>query len=206
MRRRVVVDLETTGLTAGYHDIWEIGVIELTPAGRVEHRWLIEPDLKCADRDSLDIGHFFERTAGVQPGIAAVDLAQAPGPDMWSEPSAISDVLCHLLRDVTLICAGPTFDANFLDKFMLRHGCRQRWHYRTRDIGSIVYGYLNACMALGVPGRDAALGVPAIDASVDDFARALGLNPDGYDRHTALGDCRLVADMLDIVEGSAAAS
>jgi hypothetical protein len=65
----------------------------------------------------------------------------------------------------------------------------------------MAYGYLSACLALGVEGRDAALGVPDMDAGTDDFARALDVDPGQFERHSALGDCRLAGLMLDIIEG-----
>jgi len=199
-RRQIIADTETSGLDPTFHDIYEIGLIERDSAARIEHRWLIQPDESRADKKSLDIGGYHKRTAGVVHGIGAVDLMPIPEDrerDLWSDPYALASELCPLLYDVTLICAVPTFDSGFLDKFLLRHGCRQRWHYRVRDIGSIVYGYLCALAEFGTYFGE----IPSIDAGTDEFARALGINLDRYDRHTALGDCRLVADMLDAVEG-----
>jgi hypothetical protein len=40
-----------------------------------------------------------------------------------------------------------------------------------------------------------------MDAGTDDFARALGVDPGQFERHSALGDCRLAGLMLDIIEG-----
>ena len=106
-----------------------------------------------------------------------------------------------MLDGATILCANPAFDTGFLAALLNKHGHAACWHYRLRDIGSMAYGYLSACLALGVEGRDAALGLPGIDAGTDDFARALGVDPDRFERHSALGDCHLLAAMLDVIEG-----
>jgi len=52
-------------------------------------------------------------------------------------------------------------------------------------------------------GRDAALGVPSMDASTADFARALELDLLSFEAHTALGDARMLGAMLDVITGGA---
>jgi DNA polymerase III epsilon subunit-like protein len=130
------------------------------------------------------------------------DVAGYRGADAyWSAPRKLAPILARLLDGATIVAANPTFAAGFLTALLRKHGQAATWHYRLRDIGSMAYGYLSACLALGVEGRDAALGVPSIDASTDDFAKALGVDPDQFERHSALGDCRLLAAMLDVIEG-----
>jgi len=187
-RRLLLIDTETTGLDSSRHEVWEIAVAERHGP---EHLWRIEPDLTLAEPKALEVGRFYERTANTtrhsDPGLVC-DVAGYRGADAyWSAPRKLA--------------ANPTFDAGFLTALLRKHGQAATWHYRLRDIGSMAYGYLSACLALGVEGRDAALGVPSIDASTDDFAKALGVDPDQFERHSALGDCRLLAAMLDVIEG-----
>lgn len=206
-RRQMILDCETTSLNPDYEDgtgvIWELACIERDTG--TEHLWRMEPEPDKADPGALTVGKYYKRTARMKHVDHRVhDLAgrnldrSAP----WTQPKSLAPVLARLLDDVTLIIAVPTFDDPYLKAFLRAYGQAPTWHHRARDIGSMAYGYLRACLALGVEGRDAALGVPDTDAGTDDFARALGVDPDQFERHSALGDCRLVGAMLDVIEGA----
>jgi hypothetical protein len=208
-RRQLIIDAETTSLEPDYATrrggIWELAVIERDSG--TEHLWRMLPDLTAADPAALAVGQYYERTAGMTGGVpgGVYDLTE-PGSSGWSDPAALAAFLAPVLAGATLIAAVPSFDATkFLAAFLARYGqCREPWHYRLRDIGSMSYGYLQACIRLGVEGRDGAMGRPVMDAGTDDFARALNVDPGQFDRHSALGDCRLVAAMLDVIEGTLA--
>lgn len=211
-RRQLVLDCETTSLTPSYADgsgtIWELATIERLPDGtREEHLWRMKPDLAKADPAALQKGRYYERTTGMRhTDTRAHDLArQRPGRGYWSHPPALAAHLARLLNDVTLLCSVPTFDTGFLTAFLRAHGQAPTWHYRVRDFASIAYGYLTGkpeALAPVIPiGVEPYASVPALDAGTADFAAALGLDVRSYETHTALGDCRLVADTLDIIEG-----
>lgn len=204
MRRQFIVDTETTALepdyVAGSGVIWELALIERPPfpRSRVEHLWRMEPDASKADRDSLRVGRYYERTERMKHrDLLEHDIARTPANrgGYWSHPPALALHIAQVLNDATLICSVPTFDVGFLAAFLRANKQAPTWHYRVRDFASIAYGYLRA--------RDNELGDAwaGLDAGTDDFARALGVDPFNYERHTALGDCRLVADALDVVEG-----
>jgi hypothetical protein len=206
-RRTVICDLETTGLSAALHEPWEFAFV-FRPDGdhpASEHLYRIVPDLPKADTDALRVNRYYERTARMKHRDSlAHDIARTPASrgGYWSHPPALALHLARLLDDVTLICSVPTFDVSFLTAFLRAHGQAPTWHFRVRDFSSIAWGYLTACQALGVEGLDAALGVPALDSGTDDFARALGVDPLSHERHTALGDCRLVNSCLSIMDGA----
>lgn len=216
MRPVRIVDTETTNLNPSYYDgsgiIWELCVLEYgsaaDPSFRRERLWRMEPNLAEADETALSVGRYYERTAqmlrtplaGHLCDLAAIDAGASPH---WSHPAAVAKEAARLLDNATVVAAVPSFDAGYLRAMLRHHGQAATWHYRLRDIGSMAYGYLRACLALGTEGRDAALGCPDMDASTDDFALALGLDPGAYERHSALGDCRLVAAMLDVITGAA---
>jgi DNA polymerase III epsilon subunit-like protein len=194
----LILDTETTGLFPEFgHQIWEVGIAEYG-TGR-EHLWRIEPDLFRADAEALEVNRYHERTsgmAGTLPGLQ--DLAGSDGvPDYWSEPAAVALGLTQWLKGVTIVGANPAFDALHMAAFLREHGYAPPWpwHYRLRDIGSMAYGWLSR--------SPVAATVPPIDASTDDFAHALGVDTDSFERHSALGDCRLVAAMLGVIEGTA---
>lgn len=210
MRPQIILDCETTSLVPDYATgkgvIWELALMERDCDA--ERLYRMEPDRALADPGALKVGRFDERTKSMKHPLTAgsgldsgiTDIAWT-GFQFWSNPADLAPHVAGLLDGATLIAANPTFDAGFLAAFLAAHNCEPRWHYRLRDIGSMAWGYLSACMALGAEGRDAVKGLPAMDASTDDFARALGVDPETFDRHTALGDCALVDAMLRVMEG-----
>ena len=203
-RPQIIIDCETSSLTPDYGDgygtIWELALIERDSGA--ERLYRLEPDVDRADEQALTVGRFRERTKGmgyadaVPAGHGEVwDLTKA-SELLWSDPGDLAPHVAGLLDGATLIAANPTFDAGFLSAFLAAYGCKEApWHYRLRDIGSMAWAWLQAHH---LPHH---LATPAMDASTDDFARALGIDPEKFDRHTALGDCRLVAAMLDVMEG-----
>lgn len=210
VRRQLVVDCETTSLTPSYADgsgvIWEVAVLERCPDGtRVEGLWRMEPDdASRADRESLAVGGYYDRTRLMKHrDQLAHDIARKGS--YWSHPPALALHLAQLLNGATLICSVPTFDVAFLTAFLAAHKHAPTWHYRVRDFASVAYGYLTgkpSALAPVIPiGAEPYAAVPPLDAGTDDFARALGLDLSAYERHSALPDCRIVADALDVIEG-----
>lgn len=206
-RRRIVVDCETTAIEPSYDTgsgtIWELAAIELGgPVADAEHVWRMKPDLAKADPGALRVGRYYERTSVMhEPGrISGIaDLTRFADREgrwlCWSEPGALAAHLAPMLDDATLIAANPTFDAGFLTAFLRANGQAPTWHYRLRDIGSMAWAWLQK----GDPEAPEH-GLP-MDASTDDFAFALGIELGQFERHSALGDCRLLAAMLRVIEG-----
>lgn len=214
-RRTVIVDVETTSLIPDYQTgagvIWELALLE--PATGMERLYRIEPDVLLADPEALKVGWFAERTAGMRhatreeiqarygphyPGDdAATDvwhLHPWSDPLFWSDPADVARVLPGLLGGVTLLAANPAFDAGFMSALLSFYGQPlQPWNYRLRDIQSAAWGYLASS---DNPGYSV---LPPFDANTDDLARALGIDPAGFARHTAPGDCRLVEAMLSVI-------
>jgi hypothetical protein len=196
-RRAFIVDTETTSLAPDYDGgtgvIWELAAVE-RGTGK-QWLWRMEPDLAKADPGALRVNRYYERTRLMKHVDGRVhDLAgramtrSAP----WTDPKALAPVIARLLDDATVICAVPTFDGPFLASFLRAYGHAPTWHYRMRDFGSMAWGWLE-----GRPGTE---NLP-LDAGTDDFARALGVDPDQFDRHSALGDCLLLNACIDVMEG-----
>lgn len=202
MRKAFLLDCETTSLAVDYENgtgtIWELALIEHETS--TEHLYRMEPDIGKADPGALRVGRFYERTQGMRRrdgrvyDLAGRDLRRS---GIWTDPQALAPVIARLLDDATLIIAVPTFDDPYLKAFLRGYGQAPTWHHRARDIGSMAYGYLSA---KSLSAEDAA-AIPDLDASTDAFARALGVDPDQFERHSALGDCRLVQAMLGVIEG-----
>ena len=217
-RRAVVVDTETTDLRPDYvlgrGVIWEIALLEYGTE-RTEHLYRTEPDPSKADPAALRVNQYYERTRKMRQrdkrihDLAATDLAARGG--CWSDAGLLAAELAQQLDNVTLIAANPTFDANYLTEYLRAYRQAPTWHYRLRDIGSMAWAWLNGreLVTRSFLGEDDGVEtgriprrIPDMDASTDDFARALGVDPDSFERHSALGDCRLLAAMLDVILGS----
>jgi DNA polymerase III epsilon subunit-like protein len=173
----VFLDTETTSLR---HDrrVWEIGAIVREDGGDKEWSWLIaaeDLDLGNADLMSLIIGKFFDRHPDVTTGSAQLDNAYGEG-----------DVLADLetvLRGATIVGAVPNFDAEVLATRMRAHGICPSWHYHLVDVETLAAG------ALRMPPP----------WNFDKLLAKFGLTYDEADRHTALGDARMVRDLFDAV-------
>jgi hypothetical protein len=176
---RVWLDTETTSLR---HDrrAWEIALIRRQPGQPdTEHRFLISADdldLPNADEDSLKFGGFWERHPFGRKTTYSVD----------SENWALYSVT-KLTAGAVILGSNPSFDTECLATRMRAHGLAPSWHYHNEDVPSVARGWLLA------------RGLPAPRKS-DLIARACGIDPDDYERHTALGDCRLFRDLSDLIE------
>jgi DNA polymerase III epsilon subunit-like protein len=174
--RVAFVDVESTGRDPDVHEIWEIGLIARDhTAGTAEFRWLIEPSrLRSAEPDALRIGRYYQRTADVQ----------------WSDPARVAYELARLIDGAVVVGSNPGFDKDFLRPFLADFGQAYTAHYRPLCVTTVAYGYL--C------GRGEADGL-RWPLSSDEVSSRVGVDPAGFDRHTALGDCHWAAAVWDTV-------
>jgi len=127
------------------------------------------------------------RTAAEGP----CNLARPCGQQMWSLPEQVADELTRLLDGTVVVGCNPGFDVEFLKAFLSQHSTRPYpAHYRPLDITAVAWGHL-----VGI-GQAEGLRWPL---SSEEISLCLGIDPDGYDRHTALGDCRWVRDQWDVI-------
>jgi hypothetical protein len=214
MRPVIVLDAETTSLTVDYGTgagvIWELAMIERQTGA--QHLWRMQPDLPKADAAALTVGRYYERTKGMldpyigfdSPDPFVCNLTAAPEQKrFWSHPGTLAAEVAPMLDGAVLIAANPTFDAGFLTAFLNRYGQAATWHYRLRDIGSMAFGWLAGRNTHEYAEQAGKWPAPPIDASTDDFAKALGVDPGSFERHSALGDCLLLDAMLDAMGGEA---
>jgi hypothetical protein len=201
MRRRMIVDCESSSLTPDYHTgsgvIWELALAD--PDSGERHLWRVKPDASKASPEALQVGRFYERTRLMTERDKSVhDLAGRTRPGgCWSHPPLLAAQVARLLDGTTMIAANPAFDAGFIAAFLRCHGQAPTWSYRLRDFGSMAYGHLCAQREAGTYFGD----IPPMDSSTDEFAAALGVSPSLYERHTAMGDCELVVAGLAVIEG-----
>jgi len=174
----VFLDTETTSLR---HDrrVWEIGLIHRDEAGAaVERRWFVAApnlDLGNADLMSLKIGGFYERHPDAMDGDYQ---------DLGDEDAVLEEVE-SLTRGATIVGAVPWFDTDVLGQRMRAHGICPSWHYHLVDVETLAAG----AKKLAPPW------------DFDKLLQEYGLTYDEADRHTALGDARMVRDLYDAVMG-----
>jgi hypothetical protein len=210
-----VLDLETTSLRSDAGEPWEFGLIEreIIPAlaqttipkrQDAEYLWRTMPDLTRADPESLRVGRFYERTknmrAAYQKGMAynLVDWGLADDDLPWSDPAALALDLARLIDGAIVVGCNPGFDRDFLRPFLHRHGQAYTAHYRPMCVTTMGAGFL-----YGQRRGDEWAAVPEMrwPLSSSEVSLALGVDPAGFDRHSALGDCRWALAQLDVITG-----
>lgn|SRR5574341_395620 len=180
-RAIVILDTETTSLRRDRR-AWEIGMIRIDTTGEQEVGiYVTDVDLSNADTMSLNIGRFYERHPQYRADLRTDDH------DVWDEAEA---ALCveGWTRGAHIVGAVPNFDTEVLGDMLFRHRLVAAWHYHLTDVETLVAGYL---LGKGV--------APSLPWKSEDLSRAIGVDPDGFDRHTALGDCRWILAQLRVV-------
>ncbi len=192
------VDVETTGTEPDRHELWEIGLIVRRPAGEdpplaggshrdLEYAWHILPDLSVANPHALRIGRYYQRMKATDRETAVV-LRESPvdggcGRRTNNPPvGRVANDLARMVDGCVLVAVNVDFDAAFLDKFLRTHAQCPTWDYHKVEVLSLAAGHLH-------------LPPPWTSTTITE---ALGV-PREADRHTGLGDARLVRDIYDRV-------
>lgn len=174
------IDAETTSLDRRTRQIWELAIIRREPDGqRTEFCALVsDVNLFAADPKSLKIGGFHERH---------------PRGDRWNgdrstlllTEAQVSGVALSLMTpDAFWVGAVPWFDELSIDNLLFAYGLpTERYHYHLIDVETAAAGALQL--------------QPPWD--FDALLAAYKLAYDEADRHTALGDVRMVERLYDAV-------
>lgn len=141
-----ILDIETTGLTPGYHEMIDIGIIYV-------------------DLDGNEIGRFYTRIQPDHPerlydGAKAVN---AFSPERWDELGALSEPEAAAFlksfheehkgeRRWMLTAFNSWFDAAFLQNFLAEEGYdwRDMYHYHVLDLPSMAWGQGNKGVTIPV--------------------------------------------------------
>ena len=188
MTKLAFCDTETTGLDPDLHEIYEVGLIVREENGEEhEHHWWLPVDLGMADARALAVGRFHERY---------------PGPKELIRRFEFGDEFSALTRGAHLVGAVISFDEERLRRLLRSNGACPEWHYHLVDVEALAAGSL--------AGMNSELG-DLLASSPDMFtppwdsealSRAVGVDPDQFDRHTALGDARWAMAIYDAVMGT----
>jgi hypothetical protein len=185
------VDCETTGLDPDRHEIWELAVIE--SGDGAEWVFNLPVDLARADPMGLRIGRYYERQL--------MDLPAWKGPVSGACAGSVDEmaaVVALLLDGAHLVGAVPSFDAAFLGRWLRAHAQAPTWHYHLIDVEALVAGFIAGRDGPGYPAPEEAR--PPWDS--EQLSELVGVGPDRFDRHTALGDARWAKAIYDAVMGA----
>ena len=180
MTRIAFVDTETTGLSLD-DDIWEFAAIVREEDGTEhEHHLFIQHDaLKCA---RLPEPFRSDHKARFAPGALAEPQEQAA---KW--------IAALLAGRTHIVGAVPNFDTERIALLLRRFGLTPGWHYHLIDVEALAVG----CVC----GQER--GAPPLPWNSNDLSRAVGVDPDQFDRHTALGDAKWARAIYDAITGGA---
>lgn len=176
MTALVFLDTETTGLALD-DDIWEFAAIRRESDGSEEQF------------------HFF-----IQHSLDKCEKLPEPfrkdHNDRYSERSAITRK--HAMTQAHSITAGahivgavPNFDTERIAIGMRKIGLEPAWHYHLIDVENISVGFLSAH----------GLVTPLLPWDSDELSVAVGVDPNIFIRHTALGDVLWARAIYDKIIG-----
>lgn len=182
------VDTETTGLDPDRHEIWEIGLI----VDGAELRWMLPVDLGRADPIALRIGRFHERHPQGYHFSEGSAIANSE-PSACTPVAEVASAFAAFTQGRHLVGAVISFDEERLRKLLRANGACPEWHYHLIDVEALAVGYL--------AGLSTAPPTP-LPWKSEELSRAVGVNPDEFDKHTALGDARWAKAIYEAVVGA----
>ena len=142
--------------------------------------------MATAEPTGLRIGRYYDRiglTGRGEPGYAVcMDHPDADTTRFAGAPAMAADV-ATLLDGATIVGAVPDFDARHLARFLRQHQQAGTWHYHLVDVETLAAGRLRRPPPW----------------NFDSLLAEFGLAYDETERHTALGDARMVRDLYDKV-------
>ena len=192
------VDLETTALDRDLLQVWEVALI----IDETEHVWHLPVDRSRADPKSLEMNGFVER----------YNNWDTPAEDRPFLLAEFAQEFARLTRGLTLVGANPAFDERALWKLLRENGECPLWHYRSICVSALAAGWLAgvrhdaAELPSGEPSdaqmeHEVNVGIATPPWNSNDLSRAVGVDPDDFDRHTALGDAKWARAVYEAVMG-----
>lgn len=188
-----------------------------------EYVWQLPVDLARADLIALNIGRFHERRYPGNPypispftmlggnvekieherttDLPAEATERALGVVSEQHLQIWAERFVALTWGATILGMVPSFDEERLRRLLVRLGQCPGWHYRPVDVETLAAGYRagRADQTIRSGGYVGEEFVPAIPWKSDALSKAIGVDPDQFDRHTALGDARWTRAIYDLV-------
>jgi hypothetical protein len=156
--------------------------------GDVHYLWQLPVDLGRADPMSLGMNGFHDRRAD-----GAMETRHANGDvTRFLDTAKFASQFARLTRGLHLAGACVSFDADRLWRLLRANGECPMWHYHLIDVEVLAAGLI---ASRGEASREMAR--PPWKS--EDLSRAVGVNPDDFDRHSALGDARWAKALYEAV-------
>lgn len=187
----VFLDLETTGLSPGWDQPWELAYRMRSPNGNeTADSWFIKHDQEKAR--FLPEPFYADYQKRYDPATAV------------SRETAADWVNSIFTGKAHLIGAGPVFEVLMLRMLLGAFGLTPGWNYRIQNIEDIVKGHLLARARWDtVLPMDERLKLHHIATKLpqtsDALSLAIGVDPAQFARHTAMGDVNWVTRQWDVV-------
>lgn len=171
----VVCDTETVTLDPVAGSVWEVAMMRLSDRETIYLQ--VFPDMNAAVDIALEIGGFHDR---FDPDTAFESFSDR-----------LRENLAEFLPDkAVLVGSNPGFDIAHLDA-MWATGTdkwgRSPWHYHGLDVSSMAVAYL---------GMDSDL---VTGTGLANIAEAVGIDPNDFATHTAMGDVELTVAALEMM-------
>ncbi|MCT7373202.1 hypothetical protein A7R75_29870 [Mycolicibacterium llatzerense] len=120
----------------------------------------------------------------------------------WSDDDAAWRLMEFMAGRPHVVGAVPNFDTERIAHQLLRpNGFAEPWHHHLIDVENLAVGFIAGRAMMG--DLDSGLAMPDLPWNSNDLSRAIGVDPDEFDRHTALGDVRWVKAQFDAIMGGA---
>jgi hypothetical protein len=191
----VFLDTETTGLDPDAH-IWEVAAIRRDPDGAMtEYHAFVHHNLDQANQLPEQFRADHDARYRPDQAIASVELVNELR-DLFAAPDD------YRLR-AHVIGAIPNFDTERIGQLMRHHGAGIPWHHHLMDAETLAIGWLRgARWALSQHRAPVGEPFPGPPWDSDALSLALGIDPDQFERHTAMGDVRWAMAIYDHVMGA----
>jgi DNA polymerase III epsilon subunit-like protein len=199
MPKVVSVDVETTGLIPGKHEVWEVGIVP-ADSGREHIHYQFQPtELDRAEPKALQVGGFYERFDWIADprfardmlveGVVKDDEEQVEKPSGRKAVTGAAEACWKVARELegaTVMGLNPHFDAAHLTALLHRYGHSPTWNHRFLDLGSFAAGAWGAANALS-------------GAAIAERMEAYGIVNAGL--HNAYADARWNVDAYQAIRG-----
>ncbi|MFB4306942.1 hypothetical protein [Actinomadura sp. GTD37] len=211
MSSLIFLDTETTGLRPD-DDIWEFAAIVRAPDGteRTTHMFIQHDVQRCSALPEPFLTDHRNR-------FPASDTSRWH-PDVRSRKQAAKEIAALMPSAVPMgerphiVGAVPNFDTERIARLLDQFGLAPGWHYHLIDTEALAAGWVHGVFrqaAEELARRD--LPHDAVDRgptlvtdlpwNSNTLSGAVGVDPDQFDRHTALGDAQWARALWDAVTG-----
>lgn len=187
----IFLDSETTGLT--YDDeIWDLALIRRDTSGvETAVQTFVAHDVRKSQRLPHAFLQDYRQRYDPTLAIGWEKLIAEVLDDMF-RPDDKTGKKAHIVGNV------PNFDTERIAKLYRAYGLDTvPWHHHLIDVENLAVGYLLGYASTGMP----TVTPPTPPWDSEKLSRMVGVDPNQFDRHTALGDALWAKAAYDTVTG-----